>query len=143
MSRVQDAFLAGREASSQGRAAGVAAVSAFDRGVAWARDVLLPALERANADLGVHGVQFRVDTNLDPRSTNHAHVDFWIAPTAEQSGGSPHGLRHSINVRDGGDVWLYRHGDSGEKLGTVETMDADACETMLARAAGDYARTTG
>lgn len=143
MGRVQDAFVAGRGAQTPGRAEGDAAPSAFDRGVGWAREVLLPAIEQANAELGAHGVQFRVDTNLDPRSTGHAHVDFWIAPTGEQSGGSPHGLRHSINVREGRDVWLYRHGDAGQLLGTVDEMNAEACESLLARAAGDYARTAG
>lgn len=147
MGRVEEAFLSGQQrppgTDGSANAAPTAAAAAFDRGVVWARDVFLPAVERANGELGAHGVQFRVDTNLDPRSTNHAHVDVWIAPTGEQSGGTPHGLRHSINVKDGREVWLYRHGDAGQLLGTVDEMTTEACETLLARAAGDYARTVG
>ena len=28
-------------------------------------------------------VGFRIDVNLDPRSTNHAHADFWLSETGE------------------------------------------------------------
>ncbi|NVO16587.1 MAG: hypothetical protein HXX10_21375 [Rhodoplanes sp.] len=139
MGRIQDAFLAGRNQQDQGQAARV--VSGFEAGTEWARTVLLPAIENANADLAQAHVTFRVDTNLDPHSTNHAHVDFWLVPLGgEPAGGAPHGIRHSINVRDGRDVWLFRHGESGENLGTIDSVGPAQCETMLARAAGEYGK---
>jgi hypothetical protein len=139
MGRIQDAFLAGR--NDQGQAQAARAVSGFEAGAEWARKVLLPAIEQANAELAGERVKFRVDTNLDPRSTNHAHVDFWLVPLGDEpAGGAPHGIRHSINVREGRDVWLFRQGESGEMLGSIDKVDAGACETMLARAAGEYGK---
>lgn len=139
MGRIQDAFLAGRSEQGQGRT--TPAVSGFEAGAEWARTVLLPAIEQANAELAGERVQFRVDTNLDPRSTNHAHVDFWMVPLGDEpAGGAPHGLRHSINVREGRDVWLFRHGESGENLGTIDSVGVAQCEAMLARAAGEYGK---
>ncbi|EJW11160.1 hypothetical protein A33M_3421 [Rhodovulum sp. PH10] len=137
MGQILDAFLAGRQQAAPTGAA-APAESGFDRGVRWAREVLLPAIERADAELVPSRIRFVVDTNLDPRSTNHAHVDFWLAPL-EHDGTTPQGQRHSINVRDG-EVWLYRQGADGENLGRVDAVDAARCEKMLARAAQDYGR---
>ncbi|MTW16953.1 hypothetical protein GJ689_12130 [Rhodoplanes serenus] len=142
MGRIGDAFRAERRDTAAAPPAGGAGTAPFDRGAAWVRDVLLPALAQADAELAGDGVAVRFDSNLDPRSTNHAHVDFWLAPR-DDHGGVPHGPRHSINVREGRDVWLFRPGEPGRVLGPIEAVDAAACEEMLANAAAEYARLLG
>lgn len=139
MGHVLDAFLAGRGAAAPQGGPAETARTDFERGVEWARGVLLPAIERANGELGQHGVQFRLDTNFDPRSTNNAHVDFWLAPAGEDSAASPHGLRHSVIV-ERGVVMVYKHGAPGEELGPLAGIDTARCEALLARAAEEYGR---
>jgi hypothetical protein len=65
----------------------------FGRGVEWVRNVLVPAMEQGNSELQQHRVAIRLDLNLDSRSTNHAHADFWFIETGGQEG-----PKYSINV---------------------------------------------
>jgi hypothetical protein len=46
----------------------------FSSGAEWVRVVLIPAIERGNVELQPERVAIRLDLNLDPRSTNHAHA---------------------------------------------------------------------
>jgi hypothetical protein len=84
------------------------AASAFQEGAAWVREVLGPAIERGNAELKPENVAFQLDVNLDPRSTNHAHADFWLSEMGE--GQRAVGPKCSINVVGGQTVWLYKPG---------------------------------
>jgi hypothetical protein len=106
--------------------------SPFETGAAWVRDVLVPAIERANAELQPERIAFATDLNLDPRSTPHAHADFWL--TTLSDGARAAGARHSLNVIDGEIVMLYRPGAPGQALGTLDECGPDAIRDLLRRA---------
>src|SRR5215204_2248130 len=69
--------------------------SSFKNGAEWVSNILIPAIEQGNAELQPENVAFQLDLNLDPRSTNHAHADFWLAEMGE--GQRAQGPRYSIN----------------------------------------------
>src|SRR6266508_3323835 len=90
------------------------------RGVEWVRNLLVPAVEQGNRELQEHYIAIRLDLNLDRRSTNHAHADFWFIETGGQEG-----PKYSINVRGGREVWLYKAGAPGRVLGTTDACGDD------------------
>jgi hypothetical protein len=89
-------------------------------------------------ELQQHKVNFRLDLNLDPRSTNHAHADFWLCEVESHAGQLFQGPKYSINVLDGRDVWLYKPGAPGRVLGTI-----DDCGEGLREALRDAAEEGG
>jgi hypothetical protein len=89
MPALRDAFTNGREWAGQRTKAAADAqrsASTFQNGAEWVRRILIPVIERGNPDLEPEHVAFQLDLNLDPRSTNHAHADFWLSETALPSG---------------------------------------------------------
>jgi hypothetical protein len=110
--------------------------SPFDRGAEWVRKVLVPAIERGNAELQPEHIAFGTDLNLDSRSTNHPHADFWLTTLGE--GERAVGARYSLNVKSGETVWLYRPGAPGEALGTLEQCGPDAVQELLRRAVQEF-----
>src|SRR3954463_7544925 len=82
---LRDAFMNGREWGGERRKAAGGpeadhpSAPTFQAGAEWVRRVLVPAIERANTELQPVDVAFKLDLNLDPRSTNHAHADFWLS----------------------------------------------------------------
>jgi hypothetical protein len=143
MPKLGDAFLVGladrgddrRRAPQKGEQSGN---EAFDRGASWVRQVLVHAIEVGNEELQQHKVNFRLDLNLDPRSTNHAHADFWLCEVESHAGQLFQGPKYSINVLDGRDVWLYKPGAPGRVLGTI-----DDCGEGLREALRDAAEEGG
>jgi hypothetical protein len=87
--------------------------------VEWVRNFLVPAIEQGNSELQQHRVAIRLELNLDSRSTNHAHADFWFVETEGQEG-----PKYSINVLGGREVWLYKAGAPGGVLGTTDNWGA-------------------
>jgi hypothetical protein len=136
MSDISNAFLAGRR-----RAGGTRTdqdnADAFQIGVDWIETVLKPAVEQADAALRPHGVGVRLDLNLDRRSTNHAHADFWLVQTDTASGQTYDGPRYSINLV-GRDVMLYKTGADGRSLGTTDAVGANEVRDLLRQAAEEY-----
>ena len=113
----------------------------FGRGVDWVQNVLVPAINKGNEELRQHDIAFRVDLNLDRRSTNHAHADFWLS---EISSPQPvNGPRYSINVIGGRTVWLYRPGVPGHILGTLEECGPEAIQQLLGKAAEEFGKQLG
>ena len=108
----------------------------FARGVDWVRSVLVPAVQRGNRELQPHDVAIRLDLNLDPRCTNHAHADFWLAPLCVRAGAAT-GPRYSINVIGGRDVWLYKPGAPGRVLGTTESCGPEQIHALFCDAAAE------
>src|ERR1700754_178183 len=82
--------------------------ASFRDGAEWVRRVLVPTIDQSNAELQPVDVAFQLDLNLDPRSTNHAHADFWLSELGE--GQRAVGPKYSINVLGGKNVWLYKPG---------------------------------
>ena len=113
----------------------------FASGAAWVREVLVPAIERGNAELQPENIAIRLDLNLDPRSTNHAHADFWLTETRE--GERPVGAKCSINVIGGQTVWLYRPGLPGQILGTINQCGPEKIQELLGKAATDFGKQIG
>ena len=110
MAALRDAFMNGRErAGARSKTAdGPQAehpASTFGDGAEWVRRVLVPAIDRGNAELQPLHIAFQLDLNLDPRSTNHAHADFWLSERGE--GQRAVGSKYSVNVLRGQNVWLY------------------------------------
>jgi hypothetical protein len=105
----------------------------FGRGVEWVRDILVPAMEQGNSELQQHRVAIRLDLNLDSRSTNHAHADFWFIETGGQEG-----PKYSINVLGGREVWLYKAGAPGRVLGTTDNWGDDQLRELLCGAAKEF-----
>jgi hypothetical protein len=141
--RIGEAFLKARQAGLDrqgGQPAGEPAADAFDRGVGWVQDVLLPAIRAANQDLAAHQVRFAVDVNLDRRSTNHAHADFWMTRTGDAADQAPIGPRYSINVIGGSEIQLYKQGISGTQLGTIDHYRGPETDKLLLEAAEEYGR---
>src|SRR6266446_7477806 len=93
-------------------------------GAAWSGHLLVPAVEQGNSELQEHHIAIRLDLNLDRRSTNHAHADFWFIETGGQEG-----PKYSINVRGGREVWLYKAGAPG--LGTTDDCGDDQLRELL------------
>jgi hypothetical protein len=138
---LRDAFMNGCErASERSKAADgpKADPSTFRDGAEWVRQVLVPAIEQGNAELQGVDVAFQLDLNLDPRSTNHAHADFWLSELGE--GQRAVGPKYSINVLGGQNVWLYKPGAPGRDLGTTDRCGPDAIHTLLQDAAEEFGR---
>jgi hypothetical protein len=139
---LRDAFMNGREwAGERRKAAGGPeadhpSAPTFQAGAEWVRRVLVPAIERANTELQPVDVAFKLDLNLDPRSTNHAHADFWLSELGE--GQRAVGPKYSINVLGGQNVWLYKPGVPGQDLGNVDRYGLDEIEMLLQDAAEEF-----
>jgi hypothetical protein len=101
----------------------------FASGAVWVCKVLVPAIERGNAELQPENIAVRLDLNLDPRSTNHAHVDFWLTETRE--GKRAAGQKCSINVIGNQRVWLYRPGLPGQIFGTINQCGPEKIQSVL------------
>ncbi len=138
MSDISDAFLAGRKRTGETRTE-QNKPDPFQLGVDWIEQVLKPAVEEADAALRPHGVAVRLDLNLDHRSTNHAHADFWLVQTQTASGQSYDGPKHSINVV-GRNIMLYKAGAPGRSLGTTDAVGANEAKDLLRQAAEEYGR---
>lgn len=145
MSALRDAFSRGRQRASNRPAAaegheGAHIASAFHDGVEWVRGVLVPAIDDANAELEAEHIAFRLDLNLDPRSTNHAHADLWLSESGD--GQRRHGPKYSINVISGS-VWLYKAGAPGRILGSPEQCGPHEIESLLRDATEEFGRILG
>jgi hypothetical protein len=114
---------------------------AFREGAGWVQQILIPAIDEANAELEPEVVAFQLDLNLDPRSTNHAHADFWLSEKRE--GQRAVGRRYSINVLGGCNVWLYKHGAPGRELGTIDRCGPAEIRAVLLDAAEEFGRQIG
>ena len=114
---------------------------AFQDGAEWVRQVLVPAITEGNAELQPEHVAFQLDLNLDPRSTNHAHADFWLTEIKE--GHRAVGPKYSINVLGGQDVWLYKPGAPGRELGSIDRCGSAEIQTLLLEAAEEFGRAIG
>jgi hypothetical protein len=136
MSDISDSFLAGRQRSKASRPE-QNKPDAFQIGVDWVENTLAPAVKEAEEALRPHGVGVRLDLNLDRRSTNHAHADFWLMQTQTASGQSYDGPKYSINVA-GRDVMLYKAGAAGRALGTTDAVGANEVRALLREAADEY-----
>ena len=86
---------------------------AFQRGVEWIETVLVPAVKWADGEMSGSGAALRLDLNLDRRSTNHPHCDFWFVQTGCPSGQSYNRAKYLINVTADCEVRLYRSGAPG------------------------------
>jgi hypothetical protein len=98
VSAVRDAFTRGRGHFGGPARPGIGPTSAFQNGAAWVARVLVPAIEQGNAELEPERAAFRLDLNLDPHSTNHAHAEFWLA---ELDGRRAQGQMSSAGIRCG------------------------------------------
>jgi hypothetical protein len=115
MSALREAFRSGcgpRETPSIDTQAdkGTPGEGTFEVGAAWVGKVLSPEVDRANFELEPEKVALRLDVNLDPRSTNHAHADLWFCELGE--GHRRTGAKYSLNVVNR-KVWLYKTGAPG------------------------------
>jgi hypothetical protein len=139
---LRDAFMNGREWSGErrkapgGPEADQLSTPTFQAGAEWVQRVLVPAIERANTELQPVDVAFKLDLNLDPRSTNHAHADFWLSELGE--GQRAVGPKYSINVLGGQNVWLYKPGAPGRDLGNVDRYGLEEIELLLQDAAEEF-----
>jgi hypothetical protein len=146
VSALRDAFVKAKDQSHasltvrQTPAAGQA-VASFEKGARWVRDVLFPAIESGNEALEGENVTFQLDVNLNPRSTKHAHADFWMAQTGE--GQRANGPKYSINVIGGQTVWLYRPGAPRQVLGTIDQCDGKKMQDLLEMAAAEFGEQLG
>jgi hypothetical protein len=138
---LRDAFTRGRLRPGAAGQTAEHAASPFQNGAEWVQDVLAPAIERGNAELRPENVAFRLDLNLDPRSTNHAHADFWLSEMGEGQGVV--GPKYSINVIGGTTVWLYKPGEPGRILGTVEQCGPEVIQELLRNAAEEFGELVG
>jgi hypothetical protein len=144
MSAMREAFRAGWARTGPLKnipRAEVRSAFAFEAGASWVREILLESIGRANFDLRSEGVEFKVDVNLEPQSTNHAHADFWLASFGE--GCSATGPKYSINVIEGQIVWLYKAGAEGRALGTISEFGPDRTETLLREAVEEFGEVSG
>jgi len=139
---LRDAFIDGRSrsgAAGDGQPAKHAV--SFQSGADWVSRILIPGIEQANAELQAEGVAFLLDLNLDPRSTNHAHADFWLAELCE--GQRAQDPRYSINVIGRQAVWLYKPGVPGGSLGTLQECGSEAIAELLRKAAQEFGKQLG
>jgi hypothetical protein len=140
MSALREAFRSGRSSqqfptkASHGEKP-VAEKVGFEAGATWVREVLRPAIERANLELAPEGVTIKLELNLDPRSTNHAHADFWFSELHE--GHCHMGLKYSLNVK-GEQVWLYKAGTPGRVLGRIKDCGTEHIEDVLREGAKEF-----
>ena len=137
MSDIVDAFLAGRNRvqrplSKEERS------DPFQRGVAWVETVLEPGLKLADEEMQGSGAALRHDLNLDRRSTNHPHCDFWFVQTDCPSGQSYDGPKYSINVTADCEIRLYKTGTPGRSLGSVDAVGPNEIKELLREAAKEY-----
>jgi hypothetical protein len=116
-------------------------VRTFESGAQWVRRILTPAIEQANTDLKPEDVGIQLDVNLDPRSTNHAHADFWLSELGD--GHRAVGPKYSVNVVGGQIVWLYKAGAPGRVLGTVGRCGPDDIQALLRDAAEEFGTIIG
>jgi hypothetical protein len=133
MSDIVDAFLAGRNRvqkpfSKEERS------DPFQRGVEWVETVLVPVLKLADEEMHGSGAALRHDLNLDRRSTNHPHCDFWFVQTDCPSGQSYDGPKYSINVPADCEVRLYKTGTPG----SVDAVGLNEIKELLREAAKEY-----
>jgi hypothetical protein len=137
---LRDAFTNGREWAGQRSkpADGQRTASTFRNGAEWVRRVLIPAIERGNPELQPEHVAFHLDVNLDPRSSNYAHADFWLSEIGE--GQRAVGPKHSINILGGQSVWLYKTGGPGREAASCPKISDDG-QSENARAAQHRAYT--
>jgi hypothetical protein len=128
-----DALLSGQRSAQQAGRKNISKPDAFTSGAAWVETMLIPSVRQAASALEAHGVTIRLDTNLDRRSTNHAHADFWLATKDN----STQGPKYSINVR-GDVIMLYKAGASGRSLGAIDKIGAAEVDALLASAAEEF-----
>jgi hypothetical protein len=83
-------------------------------------------------------IAFQLDLNLDPRSANHPHADFWLSERGE--GQRAVGPKYSVNVLGGQNVGLYKPGAPGRDLGILDRCGPDAIQTLLQDAAEEFGR---
>jgi len=135
-----DALMKGRQADAPAKpmAGAGQAGSMFQVGAEWVGRVLAPTINGANSELEPADVVFQLDINVDPRSTNHAHADFWLTEIRE--GQRAVGPRYSINVLGGQNVWLYKTNAPGRDLGTIDQCGADEIQILLKEAAEEFGR---
>ena len=133
MQTIGEAFLNARGDAELRPEKGDTGAQEFGRGVEWVRNFLIPAVEHGNSELQQDHVAIRLDLNLDRRSTNHAHADFWFIETEGQEG-----PKYSINVLGGREVWLYKAGAPGRVLGTTDDWGDDELRQLLCGAAKEF-----
>jgi hypothetical protein len=130
---IVDALLSGQRSARQAGGKNISKPDAFASGAAWVETMLIPSIRQAASALEAYGVTIRLDTNLDRRSTNHAHADFWLAT----KGNSTQGPKYSINVR-GDVIMLYKTGASGRSLGVIDKIREAELDALLASAAEEF-----
>ena len=133
MQTIGEAFLSARGHAELRREKNDRRAQEFEHGVEWVRNFLVPAVELGDSELQQHHVAIRLDLNLDSRSTNHAHADFWFIET-----GGREGPKYSINVLGGHEVWLYKAGAPGRILGTTGNLGNDQIRKLLCGAAKEF-----
>jgi hypothetical protein len=133
MQTIGEAFLSARDNAELRPETYDTSAQEFGRGVGWVRNFLVPAVEQGNSELQQHHIAIRLDLNLDSRSTNHAHADFWFIET-----GGHEGPKYSINVLGGREVWLYKAGAPGRALGTTDNWGDDQLRKLLCGAAKEF-----
>jgi hypothetical protein len=138
MSDIAHAFFAGRDRAEKSLNKDEQQADHFQQGAAWVEAVLVPAVKQANEEMQGSGAALRLDLNLDHRSTNHPHCDFWFVQTDSPSGQSYDGPKYSINVMGQGDIWLYKSGAPGHALGTISAVGATEIRALLREAAKEY-----
>jgi len=136
MSDMADAFLAGRAEKAHNK--NEQKTESFQRGVEWVETVLVPAVKRADDEMRGLGAALRLDLNLDRRSTNHSHCDFWFVQTECPSGQSYDGPKYSINVTADCEVRLYKSGAPGRVLGVTNAVGPNQVRELLCEAAKEY-----
>ena len=130
---IVDALLSGQRRAQQAGRKSHSRPDTFGRGAAWVETMLVPSIHQAASVLEAHGVTIRLDTNLDRKSTNHAHADFWLATKDN----SLQGPKHSINVLSDV-IMLYKPGASGRSLGAIDTFGPAELDALLASAAKEF-----
>jgi hypothetical protein len=130
---IVDALLSGQRRAQQAGQKSNSRPDTFGRGAAWVETMLIPSMNQAATALAAHGVTIRLDTNIDRKSTNHAHADFWLATKDN----SLQGPKHSINVLSDV-IMLYKAGASGRNLGAIDKFGTPELNALLASAAEEF-----
>lgn len=138
MSDIAHALFAGRDHAEKSVNKDEQQADQFQRGAAWVEAILVPAVKQANEEMKVSAAALRLVLNLDRRSTNHPHCDFWFVQTDSPSGQSYDGPKYSINVMGPGDILLYKAGAPGHALGTISAVGAAEIRALLREAAKEY-----
>jgi hypothetical protein len=138
MSDIAHAFLAGCDRAEKPLNKDEQQADQFRQGAAWVEAVLVPAVKQANEEMYGSGAALRLDLNLDHRSTNHPHCDFWFVQTDSPSGQSYDGPKYSINVTADCEVWLYKSGAPGRSLGMISAIGSTEIRALLREAANEY-----